>query len=84
MPEPLTAAAFVLVMAALIGWLYWAEHRWPAPPRQTHLKEMPAICARCTWRSGEDCSHPESPARGGPIGEVCAGKVKCRVREARQ
>jgi hypothetical protein len=84
MNEPLVTALFVLVMAALIGWLYWAERRWPAPRRPMRSKETPATCARCTWRSGEDCTNPKSPVYPGPIGDVCSGRRRCKVREATQ
>ena len=79
MTERLAAALFVLAMAALIGWLYYADRRWP--DRHRARRETPAICARCRHPSGEDCSHPKSPAYPGPIGEVCSGRRRCKVRE---
>ena len=37
--------------------------------------------ARCLFRDGEDCTNPKSPVYGVPIGEVCIGRLRCKVRE---
>ena len=45
--------------------------------------EPPAVCAWCKWRVGSECAHPESPARGRLLVDVCSGRVRCTVREPR-
>lgn len=82
MPE-WAGAALGLALLGVVGFLLWAERRYPGAHRPRPRRELQAVCARCVWREGEDCTHPESPARGGPVGEVCAGRVRCKVREIR-
>ena len=79
MPDWLIGLLFAAAMLALMAWVTWWERRDPGPYRPR--PEGPAVCAWCKWRAGEDCTHPKSPAGAGPIGEVCAGRVKCKVRE---
>ena len=83
MSETTLSVLIILAMATMIGWLYWADRRWPSPQRPRRVKETPAFCAHCRYRDGEDCAHPKSPAGSGPIGYVCSGRVKCKVREER-
>ena len=35
------------------------------------------VCAWCIYRSGDDCTHPDSPVSGRACGPVCRGDVKC-------
>jgi hypothetical protein len=79
-------------MAAIIGLLYWADKRYPAPqaPRPPMVRfahhdgeGLPASCAWCACRSGADCTNLASPAGGRECGPVCTGRQECAVRQVK-
>lgn len=83
MNETLESILWVAIVLALLGFQRWSDNRWPAPPhKRMWREEIPTVCARCIYRDGEDCTNPKSPTYPGPIGEVCIGRLKCKVREA--
>lgn len=83
MSDALVSVLFALALAMLLGAMIWSDKRWPPlydrQPRRTIDK--PARCAYCIYRDGEDCTNPRSPVHGAPIGPVCGGNHKCRVRQ---
>jgi len=70
-----------LTLVALLAYLNNWERREPAPSQSGPV--IPAFCAWCKWRKGEDCTHPESPVSGRTCGPVCAGEVKQATSGAR-
>ena len=62
-----------LTLAGLVGFLYWADRRYPSPSKPTDPDLALALCAWCIHRTGDDCTHPGSPVYGQPCGLVRAG-----------
>ena len=72
-PWLIGAAAVVLV-----GFLYWAERRYPAPSKPRERPEVLTFCAWCVHRDGDDCTHPGSPVYGQPCARCASGRSGAR------
>ena len=68
-------------LVALVGFLTWAERRYPSQQRHSPHAEGLIFCAWYVHRDGDDCNHPGSPVHGQGCGPVCIGVQRCEVRE---
>jgi hypothetical protein len=80
MPD-LVPWAIGLALAGLVGFLYWAERRYPSVPKPREPDLALTLCAWCEYRAGDGCTHPGSPVSGQPCGPVFIGAERCGVRE---
>lgn len=80
MIEPLQTILWVAIGIVLLALVYPLQRDWRKGgnfrPRQRE-----AFCAHCIHRDGEDCTNPKSSVYPGPIGDVCSGKILCKVIE---
>jgi hypothetical protein len=84
MPPDLVPWLIGLALAGLVGFLYWAEKRYPSPSKPRDPDLAPTLCAWCEHRAGDHCTHPGSPVYGQPCGPVCIGSEWCDVREVKR
>jgi hypothetical protein len=63
----------------LIGLLYLAEKRYPAPQELGPRREgMPASCAWCVYRDGDNCTNPDSSLYSRRCEPGCSVGIECR------
>jgi hypothetical protein len=84
MSEAVATLGIGLVVVALVGFLYWADRRYPGPELPRETTEAGAFCAWCIYWQGDDCTNPASPVGGQECGQVCIGDLACQVREVRR
>ena len=79
----MTEAVLALGIMALVALALWAQaHDW-TPSESSARPSVAAFCAWCDWRTGDVCTNPDSPVGGQECGPVCAGEVRCSVRDVR-
>jgi hypothetical protein len=82
MPDLVPAVLIGLALMALVGFLYWADRRYPAPSKSRERPFLLTYCAWCVHGDGDLCTNPRSPVYGQECGLVCIG-VELWLQDAR-